>query len=217
MNQNASNNLWHKGNQSHKLNNPRISYYTRGGIRLWVLASTQRERSKIQRGAPPSLTPTETYYFPVEHVQTVLNFAQYTGQNEYNMNYLNTKKTAFLLLLTQMTMSLLLWLSRKDYSSLFLLNDFVEKYHQNLSSTSLAMNMALKQKDPIITLLSSDGHRLTGSINPLHLVVINNILQKNSKIFGPMETRLLDPQLEAQLTTLQAMHSNLKNTNTPTH
>lgn len=34
MNQQASNQIWHKGNQSHGLNNPRIRHYTRGGIRL---------------------------------------------------------------------------------------------------------------------------------------------------------------------------------------
>lgn len=34
MNQSASNKLWHQGNQKHGLNNPRVSIYTRGGIRL---------------------------------------------------------------------------------------------------------------------------------------------------------------------------------------
>ena len=216
MNQQASNQLWHKGNKTHGLNNPRISFYTRGGIRLW-LVSIQLEHSKIQRGAPPSLTPMVTYCSLVAPVSTVLKSARYTGQCEYNMNFLNTMKTAFLRLLTQMNMSLLLWTSRKEPSSLNLLNDFVEKYHRNLSNTSLAMNMALKQKDPIITLLSSDGHRLTGSINPLQLVVISNILQQNFKPYGHMEIRQLDPQLEALLTTLQAMHLSLKTTNTLTH
>ena len=131
-----------------------------------------------------------------------------------NMNYLNTLKTALLHLLTRMSMSLLLWTSRKEPSSLNFLSDFVANYHRNLSNTSLAMNMAQKQKDPIITLLSSDGHRLTGSINPLQLVVISNILQQNYKPYGPMEIRRLDPPLEAQLTTLQATHLSLKTTNT---
>ena len=74
-----------------------------------------------------------TYCSLVALVSTVLKSAQYTGQCEYNMNFLNTMKTAFSRLLIQMNMSLLLWTSRKELDIAFVIDDVSAYYSADVS------------------------------------------------------------------------------------